>query len=115
MLDVVEALGHVNLAARDEVYHACRALLVHRPEQLGIFDRVFAAFWRAHHAPTLQGMRHRISRRTSADAIEIMLALEEPTSEPAMSEGDAPTPETGREDLERSGRTGRQGFRGVHG
>ena len=48
MLDVVEALGHVNLGARDEVYHACRALLVHRREQLGIFDRVFAAFWREH-------------------------------------------------------------------
>jgi uncharacterized protein len=49
MLDVVEALGHVDLAARDDVYHTCRALLVHRQEQLEIFDRAFAAFWRAHH------------------------------------------------------------------
>ena len=55
VLDVVEALGHVNLAARDEVYHACRALLVHRHEQLVIFDRVFEAFWRRH--------RHRRSDR----------------------------------------------------
>jgi uncharacterized protein with von Willebrand factor type A (vWA) domain len=46
MLDVVEALGHVNLAARDEVYHACRALLVHEPEQIPAFDRAFDAFWR---------------------------------------------------------------------
>jgi hypothetical protein len=46
MLDVVEALGHLNVGARDEVYHACRALLVHRHEHLPIFDRTFAAFWR---------------------------------------------------------------------
>src|SRR5262245_21614022 len=47
MLDVVAALDHVTLASRDEVYHACRALLVHRHEQIAIFDRVFAAFWQA--------------------------------------------------------------------
>ena len=46
MIDVVEALGHVHLASRDEVYHTCRALLVHRPEQLAIFDTVFDSFWR---------------------------------------------------------------------
>ena len=35
LLDVAEALQHVDLGARDEVYHACRALLVHRREDLG--------------------------------------------------------------------------------
>src|SRR5437899_12430791 len=49
LLDVVEALGHVNLGARDDVYHTCRALLVHRQEHIAIFDRAFAAFWREHH------------------------------------------------------------------
>ena len=49
LLDVIEALGHVNLGARDEVYHTCRALLVHRQEQIAMFDRAFAAFWREHH------------------------------------------------------------------
>jgi len=46
MIDVVNALGHVNLAARDEVYFTCRALLVHRPEQLAVFDLAFDRFWR---------------------------------------------------------------------
>jgi uncharacterized protein with von Willebrand factor type A (vWA) domain len=46
LLDVVEALRHVNVAARDEVYHTCRALLVHRHEHLAIFDREFERFWR---------------------------------------------------------------------
>jgi uncharacterized protein len=46
MIDVVEALGQINLADRDEVYYTCRALLVHRPEQLPVFDAVFERFWR---------------------------------------------------------------------
>jgi uncharacterized protein with von Willebrand factor type A (vWA) domain len=46
MIDVIEALGYVNLAVRDDVYHTCRALLVHRPEQLSLFDAAFERFWR---------------------------------------------------------------------
>ena len=48
MIDVTDALQHVDLAARDEVYHTCRALLVHRHDQLAIFDRAFEVFWRQH-------------------------------------------------------------------
>jgi uncharacterized protein len=47
MIDVTDALQHVNLGSRDEVYHTCRALLVHRHDQLAIFDRAFALFWGA--------------------------------------------------------------------
>ena len=47
MIDVSDALQHVDLAARDEVYHTCRALLVHRHDQLPVFDRAFEVFWRA--------------------------------------------------------------------
>jgi uncharacterized protein with von Willebrand factor type A (vWA) domain len=45
LLDVIAALEHVNLAERDDVYHTCRGLLVHRHEQIPVFDRAFAAFW----------------------------------------------------------------------
>jgi len=48
MIDVTDALQHVDLASRDEVYHTCRALLVHRHDQLAIFDRAFEVFWRQH-------------------------------------------------------------------
>ena len=48
MIDVTDALQHVNLASRDEVYHTCRALLVHRHDQLAVFDRAFDMFWRTH-------------------------------------------------------------------
>jgi uncharacterized protein with von Willebrand factor type A (vWA) domain len=47
MLDVAEALTHVDLGSRDDVYHACRTLLVHRRDDLATFDRIFDAFWRA--------------------------------------------------------------------
>ena len=48
LIDVTDALQHVDLTSRDEVYHTCRALLVHRHDQLAIFDRAFDVFWRAH-------------------------------------------------------------------
>jgi uncharacterized protein with von Willebrand factor type A (vWA) domain len=48
MIDVTEALQHVDIGSRDEVYHACRTLLVHRHDQLAVFERAFDMFWRAH-------------------------------------------------------------------
>ena len=43
----VRALDWVDLADRDEVRLAFRALFVSRPEELAVFDRCFDAFWRA--------------------------------------------------------------------
>lgn len=51
MLDLVEALTHVNPATRDEVFHASRAVLVRRHEQLALFESVFDGFWRDHWNP----------------------------------------------------------------
>src|SRR5262249_35021195 len=60
LLDVVRALDHVDIASRDDVYYACRALLVHGPEQMPIFDRAFAMFWSANTgAGTRPGGRRR--------------------------------------------------------
>jgi uncharacterized protein with von Willebrand factor type A (vWA) domain len=97
LLDVVEALGHVDLGARDEVYHTCRALLVHRQEQIALFDRAFAAFWREHHeAEVRSGPRHDEARASSV-AIEEVLAPDNRTarSEADEAEANAPTPEGG--------------------
>ena len=74
LLDVIEALGHVNLGARDEVYHTCRALLVHRHEQIAIFDRAFAAFWRRHQKGEAPGASRREESRASALEIDDVLA-----------------------------------------
>src|SRR6266550_3839981 len=96
MIDVVEALGHVNLAARDEVYYTCRALLVHGPEQLAIFDLAFDAFWRQQLArrsstnPELpRAPEHSTERDESQTAQEIVAqigAASESDDDAALSE-----------------------------
>jgi uncharacterized protein with von Willebrand factor type A (vWA) domain len=40
-----QALGVVGVARRTDVYWAGRATLVRRPEDIGLYDRAFAAFW----------------------------------------------------------------------
>jgi len=45
VLMFVEALGRVGIDQRDHVYWAARSTLVHRPEDVGIFDRAFGVFW----------------------------------------------------------------------
>ena len=55
--DVVQALAHVDLESRDEFYHACRALLVHRRDQIPIFNAAFDAFWRLHRADAIRNRR----------------------------------------------------------
>jgi uncharacterized protein with von Willebrand factor type A (vWA) domain len=45
LLDAAAALPHIDLGVRDDVYHTCRTLLVHRREDLVIFDRAFEMFW----------------------------------------------------------------------
>ena len=49
VLMFVEALGRVGISDRTSVYWAARSTLVHRPEDLALFDRAFAVFWE--HAP----------------------------------------------------------------
>ena len=76
LLDVVEALQYVDVSQRDDVYHTCRALLVHRHEDLTIFDRAFDAFWRRHgetlsqrELPSQPDEGPRIARVRAADSL----------------------------------------------
>jgi uncharacterized protein with von Willebrand factor type A (vWA) domain len=67
VLDLTEALTHVDLNSRDEVFHTCRALLVQRHEQLATFAEVFDAFWRDHTNPFVtSGTRVRDARTAPA-------------------------------------------------
>jgi uncharacterized protein with von Willebrand factor type A (vWA) domain len=45
MLDLVQALDHIQIGHKSDFYHAARSLLVHRREDLPLFDRAFALFW----------------------------------------------------------------------
>jgi uncharacterized protein with von Willebrand factor type A (vWA) domain len=46
MIDLVTALGHVDLGRKRDVYHVMRALVVRRREDIPAFDDAFQTFWR---------------------------------------------------------------------
>jgi uncharacterized protein with von Willebrand factor type A (vWA) domain len=45
VIDFGEAIGLLGIDRRDAVYWAGRTTLVHRPEDLGTYDRAFTVFW----------------------------------------------------------------------
>jgi uncharacterized protein len=49
--EFTRALTWVNIAERDQVYHAARCLLVSRYEHLRLFETLFNAFWRVQTEP----------------------------------------------------------------
>ncbi len=44
-INFVDAVGLVGAETRDAVYWAGRATLIHRPEDIALYDRVFAVYW----------------------------------------------------------------------
>jgi uncharacterized protein with von Willebrand factor type A (vWA) domain len=81
VLMFVEALGRVGIDERDHVYWAARSTLVHRPEDVAIFDRAFGVFWEHARAVTVD---------EEPDTIKITLATdEEENDDGADSSGEA--------------------------
>lgn len=70
--EIVRALAHVAIDSRDEVYHTCRAILVHRPEQIPPFDAAFDAFWRAHRD---EAVREPRDRAKAADPLRAVIDM----------------------------------------
>jgi len=56
MMDLVNALGTVQVGQREDFFYACRSLLVHRQEDLALFDQAFAQFWRPPSSTWLTGL-----------------------------------------------------------
>ena len=46
MIDVSAALAFIDIGRRSDFYFTLRSVLVHRREDLAVFDEAFAAFWR---------------------------------------------------------------------
>lgn len=46
MIDLVQALGYIEIGHKAEFYNAVRSLLVHRREDIQLFDEAFEMFWR---------------------------------------------------------------------
>lgn len=57
VMGLVSALGEIDPRRREDVYYACRATLLTRPEQIPLFDAEFSRFWRQlidHERPVLE-------------------------------------------------------------
>ncbi len=87
VLDLVAATEHIQIGSRVDFYHTARTLLVHDVEDLALFDRAFALFWRhpsdaaATRTPTLEPQTH--ARPQSAEVVW-------PTTAPEGGWGDGP-------------------------
>jgi uncharacterized protein with von Willebrand factor type A (vWA) domain len=46
MLDLMQALAHIQIGRKNDFYYTARSLLVHRHEDLRFFDQAFELFWR---------------------------------------------------------------------
>jgi len=75
LAELAAALAYVDLGVRDDVYHACRALLVRRQDQIAIFDLAFAAFWREHHERQPGHTRAMQSAEPRASVVETLDVL----------------------------------------
>jgi uncharacterized protein with von Willebrand factor type A (vWA) domain len=49
MLDVASALEHIDLGRRSDFYFTLQSLLIHRQQDLAMFDEAFRVFWRRPH------------------------------------------------------------------
>jgi uncharacterized protein with von Willebrand factor type A (vWA) domain len=65
LIDAADALQHIDIGSRDDVYHTLRALLVHRHEHLSIYDQAFAAFWNAGGLHAKTGASAQMDARTT--------------------------------------------------
>ena len=76
LIDVAQALQQINLGSRDEVFHTCRTLLVHRHEDFPVFARAFSEFFdekaRSRRSP-LDG--ERAEAEAKADGTEAVAAI----------------------------------------
>jgi uncharacterized protein with von Willebrand factor type A (vWA) domain len=47
-IDLIQALGWIEIGRKEDFYYASRSLLVQKREDLRLFDQAFDAFWREH-------------------------------------------------------------------
>ncbi|MEP6661842.1 MAG: VWA domain-containing protein [Acidimicrobiales bacterium] len=78
VLVFADALSIVGVAERDDVYWAGLATLVHRPEDIGAYDRAFAAFWEGRRAPPVD----------EPETLEVTIALDDGVEEDTGDHGD---------------------------
>jgi uncharacterized protein with von Willebrand factor type A (vWA) domain len=79
IIDLSQALTLIDIGDRTQVYYAMRGLLVHRQEELLLFDQIFNLFWRSpRQARVAKGQktplapRHNVPERKRLNIVTLM-------------------------------------------
>ena len=92
MLDIAAALNHVEIGRRSDFYFTLQALLVHRQQDLAVFDEAFRMFWRRPHGEWSQ---------TDLRAMGEQRRIGSPEQAPTVNVGEQRTSSTRVETVER--------------
>ena len=80
MIDVASALDYIDIGHRTDFYFALRGLLVHRRQDLPVFDEMFRAFWREPRQRPPNNLR-AMGRQRSLGQPEVVLTGTAPDDE----------------------------------
>lgn len=80
MIDVASALDYIDIGHRTDFYFALRGLLVHRRQDLPVFDEMFRAFWREPRQRPPNNLR-AMGRQRSLGRPEVVLTGTAPDDE----------------------------------
>src|SRR5690606_36897728 len=86
MLDVVQALQHINIGRRTDFYHTLRSLLVHRHDELPLFDEAFTLFWRQRGENIMASLGDLLQRPAEQPDVLFTLPMLDELDEPAGEE-----------------------------
>lgn len=100
VMDLMHALEYVDIGRKADFYHTARSLLVHRREDIPLFDEAFDLFW---HRPVeewftldLQTLSARRPPRQNPRVVAPPLLPEAPAPENTLEESDVPVLEITR-------------------
>jgi len=89
MIDLVSALGLIDIGRRSDFYHAARSLLVHRRDDLARFDVAFDLFWQ-HRDPLARPSARVIGELPSRPQLFAPPLPGRPSAETKESSSDTP-------------------------
>lgn len=89
MLDVAEALAHVDVGRRADFYHTLQTMLVRRAQDLPVFDYAFRAFWRPPRATATSPTSQAADQMTRLPPAEGGVPPSRPASDPTDARGDS--------------------------
>lgn len=80
IITLIKALSHIEIEKKIDFYHTSRGILVHRREDLAVFDQAFEIFWRMGRAREAEGQLPEVFKKDPKPVV-VPPALEKENSE----------------------------------